>query len=95
VCPGRSLGYLRISDASQEGLCLDWNRAPLPVAALTGATTVGVLRGRVLPRWHGWFSAATALAFLAGGADMARTGFFAADGDYGFLLFGCCPCGCW
>ncbi len=63
----------------------------LPVAALTGATAVGVLRGRVLARWHGWFSAATALAFLVGGADMARTGFFAADGDYGFLLFWLLP----
>ncbi|HEY2959075.1 MAG TPA: hypothetical protein VGM21_12835 [Actinomycetota bacterium] len=63
----------------------------LPVAALTGATAVGVLRGRVLPRWHGWFSAATALAFLLGGTDMARTGLFAADGDYGFLLFWLLP----
>jgi hypothetical protein len=63
----------------------------LPVAALSGATAVAVLRGRVLPRWHGWFSAATALAFLVGGADMARTGFFAADGDYGFLLFWLLP----
>jgi hypothetical protein len=63
----------------------------LPVAALTGATAVAVRRSRVLPRWHGWFSAATALAFLLGGADMARAGFFAADGDYGFLLFWLLP----
>ena len=63
----------------------------LPVAALAGATAVGVLRGRVLPRWHGWFSAATALAFVVGGADMARAGLFAADGDYGFLLFWLLP----
>jgi hypothetical protein len=63
----------------------------LPVAALTAATAVAVLRGRVLPRWHGWFSAATALAFLAGGAGMARAGFFAPDGGYGFLLFWLLP----
>jgi hypothetical protein len=63
----------------------------LPVAALTAATAVAVLRGRVLPRWYGWFSAATALAFLVGGANMARSGFFAADGDYGFLLFWLLP----
>ena len=63
----------------------------LPVAALTAATAVAVLRGRVLPRWHGWFSAATALAFVVGGADMARSGFFAPDGDYGFLLFWLLP----
>jgi hypothetical protein len=63
----------------------------LPVAALTGATAVAVLRGRVLPRWCGWFSAATALAFLVGGVDMARAGLFAADGDYGFLLFWLLP----
>jgi hypothetical protein len=63
----------------------------LPVAALTGATAVAVLRGRVLPGWCGWFSATTALAFLVGGADMARAGFLAADGDYGFLLFWLLP----
>jgi len=63
----------------------------LPVAALTAATAVAVLRGRVLPRWYGWFSAATALAFLVGGANMARSGFFAPDGDYGFLLFWLLP----
>jgi hypothetical protein len=63
----------------------------LPVAALTAATAVAVLRGRVLPRWHGWFSVATALAFLAGGADMARAGFFAPHGGYGFLLFWLLP----
>lgn len=63
----------------------------LPVAALIAATAVAVLRGRVLPRWHGWFSAATAVAFLAGGAGMARAGFFAPDGGYGFLLFWLLP----
>jgi hypothetical protein len=63
----------------------------LPVAALTAATAVAALRGRVLPRWRGWFSAAAALAFLVGGADMARAGFFATDGDYGFLLFWLLP----
>jgi hypothetical protein len=63
----------------------------LPLAALTGATAIGVLRGRVLPRWCGWFSAATALAFVVGGANLARSGFFAADGDYGFLLFWLLP----
>lgn len=58
-----------------------------PVAVLVGATSVGVLHLRFFPRWYGWSGVAVAATFLVGGADVARSGFFAPDGDYGFILF--------
>lgn len=58
-----------------------------PVAFLVAATSVAALRLRFFPRWYGWFGMAVAVAFLVGGADVARSGFFAPDGDYGFILF--------
>lgn len=62
-----------------------------PTALLTGSVAAGALRESRLPRWYGWSSAAVALAFLVGGADLARNGFFAPDGGYGFLLFWLLP----
>ena len=58
-----------------------------PVSVLVAATSVGALRIRHFPRWYGWFGIVVAAAFLIGGADVARSGFFAPDGDYGFILF--------
>jgi hypothetical protein len=58
-----------------------------PVSVLVAATSVGALRIRLFPRWYGWFGIVVAAAFLIGGADVAQSGFFAPDGDYGFILF--------
>ena len=58
-----------------------------PVAALVAATSVAALRLRFFPRWYGIFGVVVAAAFLVGGADVAQSGFFAPDGDYGFILF--------
>jgi hypothetical protein len=48
---------------------------------------VGVVRGS----WFRWFSFAVALAFLVGSAALARNGFFAPDGGYGFIFFWLLP----
>jgi hypothetical protein len=61
-----------------------------PAALLVGAVAAGALQ-ITLPRWYGWGSAVAAVAFLAGGATLARNGFFAPDGGYGFILFWLLP----
>jgi len=43
------------------------------------------------PLGHRWFSFVVALMFLVGGAALARHGFFAPDGGYGFILFWLLP----
>ncbi len=58
-----------------------------PVAVLVAATSAAALRLRFFPRWYGLFGMVVAAAVLAGGADVARSGFFAPDGDYAFILF--------
>ena len=62
-----------------------------PVMLLVAATAIGSMHTQVFPRWYSWFSVAVAVAFLVGGADMAPSGFFAPDGDYGFILFWLLP----
>jgi hypothetical protein len=62
-----------------------------PAALLVGAVAAGALRDRVAPRWYAWGSAAAAVAFLVGGAALARHGFLAPDGGYGFILFWLLP----
>lgn len=42
-------------------------------------------------RRYAWFSGVIAAAFLVGGASLARDGFFAPDGGYGFILFWLLP----
>jgi hypothetical protein len=60
-----------------------------PVALLVGAAAVSAA-GAVRP-WYRWFSAVAAAAFLVGGATLARNGFFAPDGGFGFILFWLLP----
>jgi hypothetical protein len=60
----------------------------LPVALFVGA--VGLAAG-VGGRWYRWVSLAVAAAFAVGGAALARNGFFAPDGGYGFILFWLLP----
>lgn len=62
-----------------------------PAALLTGSSAAAALRAGHLPRWYGWFSGVAAAAFLVGGAAVAREGFLAPDGGYGFLLFWLLP----
>jgi hypothetical protein len=58
-----------------------------PAALLIGASA-WASRAR---RRYAWFSAVVAAAFLVGGASLAREGFFAPDGGYGFILFWLLP----
>ena len=58
-----------------------------PAALLIGASA-WASRAR---RRYAWFSAVVAAAFLVGGASLARDGFFAPDGGYGFILFWLLP----
>ncbi|HET8872083.1 MAG TPA: hypothetical protein VFM83_00210 [Gaiellaceae bacterium] len=61
-----------------------------PVALLVGSVGIAAV-GVVRRSWFRWFSFAVALAFLVGGATLARNGFFAPDGGYGFILFWLLP----
>lgn len=58
-----------------------------PAALLIGASAWA---SRARQR-YAWFSAVVAAAFLVGGASLARDGFFAPDGGYGFILFWLLP----
>ncbi|HXV02298.1 MAG TPA: hypothetical protein VFP24_01880 [Gaiellaceae bacterium] len=60
----------------------------LPVALFVGAVGIAATVGR---GWYRWASLAVAAAFLVGGAALARNGFFAPDGGYGFILFWLLP----
>lgn len=61
-----------------------------PVALLIGSVAFAVRPGLARP-WYPWGSLATAAMFLVGGAALARNGFFAPDGGYGFILFWLLP----
>jgi hypothetical protein len=58
-----------------------------PISVLVTATSIAALQLRFFPRWYGLFGMILAAAFLVGGATVAQSGFFAPDGDYGFILF--------
>ena len=62
-----------------------------PAALLVGSVAAGSVRARSFPRWYAWGSAVAASGFLVGGATLARNGFFAPDGGYGFILFWLLP----
>ena len=61
-----------------------------PVAMFVGSISFAA-HAVVQRPWYRWFSLAVALAFLVGGATVARNGFFAPDGGYGFILFWLLP----
>jgi hypothetical protein len=56
-----------------------------PAAILVGAASVAAVRIRTLPRWHAWGGCLIALSLLVAGADVARNGLFAPEGDLAFL----------
>jgi hypothetical protein len=62
-----------------------------PAALLLGAVGVAGLRMPGLQTWYAPATIFAAFAFLVGAAAVARTGFFAPDGDYGFVLFWLLP----
>jgi hypothetical protein len=62
-----------------------------PAALLVGSVATAAWRMSTVPRWYATGSALAAVAFLAGGATLARNGFFAPDGGYGFILFWLLP----
>jgi hypothetical protein len=62
-----------------------------PAALLLGAVGVAGLRMPGLQTWYAPATIFAAFAFLVGAAAVARTGFFAPDGDYGFILFWLLP----
>lgn len=56
-----------------------------------GSVATGAIRSSSFARWYAWGSAVAGVAFLVGGATLARNGFFAPDGGYGFILFWLLP----
>jgi hypothetical protein len=62
-----------------------------PAALLVGSVAAGSVRMTTIPRWYAWGSVVVSVAFLIGGATLARNGFFAPDGGYGFILFWLLP----
>jgi hypothetical protein len=60
----------------------------LPTALLVGSVALATAVGG---RWYRGLSLAVAAAFAVGGAALARNGFFAPDGGYGFILFWLLP----
>lgn len=62
-----------------------------PAALLVGSVAAGSVRTSTFPRWYAWGSVLSAVAFLVGGAAVARNGLFAPDGGYGFILFWLLP----
>jgi hypothetical protein len=62
--------------------------SPSPTGPVSGSVALAVRPG-LTPPWYRWGSLATAALFLVGGAAaaLARNGFFAPDGGYGFILF--------
>jgi hypothetical protein len=63
----------------------------LPAALLVGSVAAGSWGISPFRRWYAWSSAVAAVAFLVGGATLARNGFLAPDGGYGFILFWLLP----
>jgi hypothetical protein len=63
----------------------------MPAALLVGSVAVAGLRLERVRRWYAVFSAVAAVAFLIGGAALARNGAFAPDGAIGFILFWLLP----
>jgi hypothetical protein len=61
-----------------------------PVALLIGSVAFAVRPG-LTRSWYRWGSLAIAAMFPVGGAALARNGFFAPDGGYGFILFWLLP----
>jgi hypothetical protein len=57
-----------------------------PLALLAFALGIGTLVAGVFPRWFGWLNLAVGLAFLSGGADVDRSGFFMSQGDHWFYI---------
>ena len=57
-----------------------------PEALMAFGLALGTLAAGVFPRWYGWLTAVVGLAFLSGGADLARTGFFSVQGDHWFYV---------
>jgi len=61
-----------------------------PAAMFVGSIAFAA-QGVVQRPWYRWLSLAAAVAFLVGGTTVARNGFFAPDGGYGFILFWLLP----
>jgi len=61
-----------------------------PVALLIGSVALAI-RPKLARPWYRWASLVVAAMFLVGGAALARNGFFAPDGGYGFILFWLLP----
>ena len=58
-----------------------------PAALLVGAVAVAARQHRAARLWYVLASGVVAVVLLASGADVARHGFFAPNGDLGFLAF--------
>jgi hypothetical protein len=63
--------------------------AAFMVAGLIAATTIGLVRARILPSWYGWLGLAATLAVALRATNWARDGFWSPSGDWIFVSIVC------
>ena len=52
------------------------------LAGLFAATTIGLVRAKILPSWYGWLGLVATLAAVLRATNWARDGFWSPSGDY-------------
>jgi hypothetical protein len=55
------------------------------LAGIFAATTIGLVRARVMPSWYGWLGLVAALATILRATNWARDGFWSPSGDWVFV----------
>ena len=63
--------------------------AAFMVAGLIAATTIGLVRARILPSWYGWLGLVATLAVFLRATNWARDGFWSPSGDWIFVSIAC------
>ena len=58
-----------------------------PLVALAAASTIAILRSRMLPTWVGLYGVVATLWFAVSGAAYAKSGFFSPDGAFSLAAF--------
>jgi hypothetical protein len=59
------------------------------LAGLFAATTIGLVRARILPSWYGWLGLVATLAAILRATNWARDGFWSPSGDWILVTIVC------
>ena len=91
IYAGLAVTTREAADAGAVEILLDvsWAAGVLlafPLATLVAATAIAAFRGRFVPGWFAWASAAAALVILVGGTTWAEDGVWAPDGLYSYVV---------